>query len=229
MSLGILQTLIEADAGISLWINGFHCAYADNLMEMFSGVYIWVPFYLALAVFVFRNFPWKVALTFLLLSLLLLVMDDQISSSVIRPAVGRLRPSNLANPISSFIHVSDGYRGWSYGFAYAHAANCWGMVFFVFHVFRRGTLTATMIIWATIVCYSRMYLGVHYFGDVLAGMLLGAFNSTIVYFLFRYSVRHMSDDFRSREISAVQLWVPAFVLVAELALMMVLATFVNPT
>jgi undecaprenyl-diphosphatase len=97
--------------------------------------------------------------------------------------VARLRPSNLQNPISDVVHVVNGYRGGNYSFPSAHAANSWGLAIFITMLFRNRWLSISMILWALLTCYSRMYLGVHYFGDLLIGMLIGCLGACIVYLL----------------------------------------------
>lgn len=129
-ALSVFQTLIDWDTSITLLINGIHSHYWDNFMMLYSGKFVWIPFYLSLVIAMFRNFRWKPCAICLAAMVLLLFMNDQTSSSVLRHAIGRMRPANLDNPISSMIHIVGGYRGGYYGFPSAHAANCWGLVFF---------------------------------------------------------------------------------------------------
>ena len=107
------------------------------------------------------------------------------SSSLIRHAVGRLRPANLDNPISDLVHVVNGYRGGRYGFPSSHAANSFGLVFFLFFLMRKSPLPAIMTVWAIVNCYSRIYLGVHYPGDILCGSLVGLLGAAIVWLVYR--------------------------------------------
>ena len=132
----------------------------------------------------FRNFNWRVVLYSLVAMGMVLLLTDAVSSHFIRPVVARLRPSNLENPISEMIHIVDNHRGGRYGFPSSHASNSWGLVFFVGLLLRRRVLTTFLACWALLLCYSRLYLGVHYPGDLLAGMLLGAVVASLVYYVF---------------------------------------------
>ncbi len=228
LTLSILQTLIDWDTSIFLAVNSVHNEYWDNFMEMFSGRFIWVPFYVSFAWVMFRNFHWRVNVICLAAAILLLIIDDQVCSTVIRSALARMRPSNPDNPISPMVHVVNDYRGGSYGFPSAHAANCWGTTFFIIYVFRRHLLSVTMVLWAIAMCYSRMYLGVHYFGDVLAGMLLGLINASIIYYIFHRTMRSTTEKFKPNQLYAPQMYVPVIVCWSEVMLMLILAFGVNP-
>jgi len=98
---------------------------------------------------------------------------DQVCSHMLRPMFERLRPSNLENPFSQYITVVNGYRGGAYGFPSCHASNCFALVgaLSVFTLSRR--FTAILTVWALLLCFTRMYLGVHYPSDLLVGAMIG--------------------------------------------------------
>lgn len=194
--LSILDTLINWDINASLFINGLHCTYLDNFMMIFSGRWIWVPLYVSLLVVMLRNFPLKVNLCCIVASVILITIIDQTSSSLLRPILCRPRPANIESPIVHMVHVVDNYRGGHYGFPSSHAANCWGAAFFVIYVFRRHVLSAVFCLWAFIVCWTRVYLGVHYVGDILFGTLIGFVTASIVYFIFQKGLRKTAESFK---------------------------------
>jgi undecaprenyl-diphosphatase len=154
-------------------------------MMLFTGKWIWIPMYLSLAYLLLKNMTAKQAMMCIVAIALVIVVTDQMSSSLIRHAVGRLRPANLENPISSMVHIVDGYRGGRYGFPSSHAANSFGLVFFLYFLMRRSPLPAFLMVWAIVNCYSRIYLGVHYPGDILCGALVGLLGATIVWLIYR--------------------------------------------
>jgi len=182
--LDISQWLVEGDSSILLAVNGMHSSYFDTFMWLCSRKFEWIPFYLSILYVLFRNFNWRVVLYSLVAMGVILLLTDAVSSHFIRPVVARLRPSNLENPISEMIHIVDNHRGGRYGFPSSHASNSWGLVFFVGLLLRRRELTTFLACWALLLCYSRLYLGVHYPGDLLAGMLLGAVVASLVYYVF---------------------------------------------
>ena len=182
--LDISQWLVEGDSSILLAVNGMHSSYFDTFMWLCSRKFEWIPFYLSILYVLFRNFNWRVVLYSLVAMGVVLLLTDAVSSHFIRPVVARLRPSNLENPISEMIHIVDNYRGGRYGFPSSHASNSWGLVFFVGLLLRRRVLTTFLVCWALLLCYSRLYLGVHYPGDLLAGMMLGAVVASVVYYVF---------------------------------------------
>lgn len=192
----IIQQLERIDMQIFLFFNGLHSDYWDYFMLIFSDRFVWVPFYASFFFVLVRNFPVKVVLSTLIAITLIIVLCDQTASGLLKPMVGRLRPSNPDNPISSMVHIVQGYRGGAYGFPSSHAANAWSMAFFARYLVRRSKLTLFLSLWALITCYSRMYLGVHYFGDVLVGTIIGYIYATLCYYIFQHFLRKYADSFK---------------------------------
>lgn len=94
-------------------------------------------------------------------------------ATLIRPEVCRLRPSNPSNPLSEMVHIVGGYRGGSYGFPSCHAANSFALASFLTLLFANRKLSLFIFAWAVLNSYSRLYLGVHYPGDLLVGAIIG--------------------------------------------------------
>ncbi len=201
-----MDYLINVDTDFLLYLNGFYNEFFDTFMFLFSGKWIWIPMYLALAYVLFRNMTPKQAVGCIVAIALVIVVTDQMSSSLIRHAVGRLRPANLDNPISDLVHVVNGYRGGRYGFPSSHAANSFGLVFFLFFLMRKSPLPAIMTVWAIVNCYSRIYLGVHYPGDILCGSLVGLLGAAIVWLVYRKLTKQGALT------EVCQWWVPCLML-----------------
>ena len=84
------------------------------------------------------------------------------------------------------IDVVNGYRGGMYGFTSSHAANTFGVALFLSLVMRSWSLSIILFIWAALNAYSRMYLGVHYPGDIFFGTLTGLGSGILMYLLYNY-------------------------------------------
>lgn len=177
------------DTEILRTINSCHAPALDWLMWWISDRLIWIPLYLTLAAMFVIKLGWVRALVVIGLTLLVIGLTDQVCASMIRPYVERLRPSNLENPINTSIHIVNGYRGGRYGFPSCHAANTFALAIFLSLFYRRRYLTISLVGWSLVVSFSRVYLGVHYPGDVIIGSLIGAFFATLIYILYTRLLR----------------------------------------
>lgn len=184
--------LSDIDARLLLIVNGAHSPFFDSVMWCISGRWIWVPFYAVLAYLLFRRMSWKRVSICLVTIGLIILAADQTCATLIRPEIGRLRPANLNNPLSSFVHVVNGYRGGRYGFPSCHAANTFALAVFMSLVIRHKWFTVMMFSWAFIVSYSRMYLGVHYFGDLFCGATIGSLFAVLFYYLQNYLLKRLN-------------------------------------
>lgn len=194
----MIETLQNLDSEVFLFFNQAHCPFFDSFMSLYSGKFIWIPMYAALLIVMLRRYP-LIKVLFLLVGIALsITLADQICSSLIRPLCERLRPSNLDNPLAELTHIVDGYRGGAYGFPSCHAANSFALAVFAALMLRRRGFTLFIMLWAAVNCYSRIYLGVHYPGDLIVGALIGSavgclccFGALSAWRMF--AARHRSD------------------------------------
>lgn len=219
----ILQYLNHLDTSVFLYFNGMHSAYWDYFMAMYSDRFVWVPFYASFLYVMIRNFHIKVTLACLLAIVLIVTICDQTASTLLKPWVERMRPSNPDNPISPMVHVVFGYRGGRYGFPSSHAANAWSMAFFAMYLVRRNKLSLFLTFWALLMSYSRVYLGVHYPGDLFVGMFIGLITATGAYFVFRKLAREYTIQFEPKSGPLLHSWVPITTGLATIATMLVVS------
>ena len=142
---------------------------------------VWAPLYIGILIYLgirYRRSFW-VLLLFIILAVFL---ADRVSV-FIKYAVDRPRPCHETS-LQGLVHMVDGVCGGMYGFVSSHASNSFNVAFLSLMFIKRKWYTVLIIIWASTVSYSRIYLGVHYPGDVLGGAILGAFIGWGVYKLF---------------------------------------------
>lgn len=186
----MLECLQQADEQLMLFLNGFHTPFWDNFMWIYTGKWIWVPMYAMILYVLCKNFkPGACILTVVAIALTI-TFADQVCATLIRPLVERMRPSNVNNPLSEMIHILNGKRGGRYGFPSCHASNSFALAFFLLFLFKDRMLSLFIILWATLNCYTRIYSGVHYPGDLLAGMLVGLCGAFLIYRLYRIALRN---------------------------------------
>lgn len=173
--------MLEAfDKSLLLWLNSFHAPFFDGLMWAFSRTDTWLLFFTALLVTLMKGRDKCQQLLLILAIVLLIVFTDQVSAHVIKPYFQRLRPSHQPD-IAHMVHLVRGYKGGLYGFVSSHAANTFGLATFLSLVFRRRMTIIMLFLWALLCSYSRIYLGVHFPGDILCGGILGVFVAFAIY------------------------------------------------
>lgn len=170
----MIEFLSNIDARLLLAINGFHTPALDQFMFLLSAKLVWVPFYILLIIISIHRYGWRGGMFIVLGIALAVTIADQTCGSLIRPLIERMRPSNPNNPLSSMVHLVNNYHGGRYGFPSCHAANTVAVATFLSLVYRRRRLIiGSLVLWTAMNCYSRMYLGVHYPGDILVGAIIG--------------------------------------------------------
>lgn len=167
----MFEFLIRLDNHLFLLLNGLHSPFWDPIMVFASGKLTWLPLYLVLIFFIARKYGWK-AIWWLIAIALVIVATDQISVGLFKNIFQRLRPCHTPE-LKELVHLV-GKCGGKFGFVSSHAANTFGVAVFLSLLFKNRWTTLGLLIWATFVSYSRIYLGVHFPGDVLCGAILGA-------------------------------------------------------
>ena len=141
----------------------------------------WIPLYVLLVgLIVLKYRSWKTVLLILLGFGVAVGLADFTTSGIIKPLVCRLRPTHEP-ALEGMVHLVNGYTGGSYGFCSSHAANTMACGLLFSLLYKNKYATTGLMIWVALNCYSRMYLGVHYPGDILCGLLIGALLAALVY------------------------------------------------
>ena len=168
----MLEKLMELDRELLLYLNSFHADWLDPVMFWTSKTLFWLPLYLFLLYLVIKNYK-KDSWIILIGIALTILWADQITAGIMKPFFERLRPSREPS-LQGLVHLVNGYTGGLYGFASSHAANTFATALFFWLLFRdRYRWVWALFIWAAGMTYTRIYLGVHYPGDILVGMIVG--------------------------------------------------------
>jgi undecaprenyl-diphosphatase len=182
----MIETLETIDGKLFVYLNSRHSEFFDRVMWFVSGIPQWIPLYLLILGWIVYKFRRKSLLIILALALLI-ALSDQISVHI-KLAVDRLRPCQDPD-IRDWVHLVNGHCGGLYGFVSSHAANSFAFAVFTSLLFNNRYYTVFILLWASVVSYSRIYLGVHYPGDVLCGAILGVVLAFLVYWLYRVGER----------------------------------------
>lgn len=193
----MLEKLIELDQQLFLKLNGLHNSFFDPIMWWTSDMLIWVPFYAFLLYLVLKkesnswtNFNWKNPVILVVSIAVTITIADQVASGFCKPFFERFRPSH--EPVlDGLVHLlknsnGDIYKGGKYGFVSSHAANSFALAVLLVQLFNPYKYRYLLILWAAVVAYSRIYLGVHYPGDILGGTLVGIFAGFVGFKLYAF-------------------------------------------
>ena len=217
----MIEYLTDIDTTALLAINGLNDTFQDMFWWLVSAK--WASLLLLLALFwILMRQNRRHALLVLAMLFLALVVADQISSGLIKQLVERLRPTHDPD-LASAVHVINGYRGGLYGFVSSHAANSFAAVTFLSLIMRHRAVTISLLVWSLLQCYSRMYLGVHYPGDILGGIVVGVLVGWLVWRLMCWIQHrwHIPEGHYNRSDAVLMASSLAFTIVALLVVSLI--------
>lgn len=190
----MLEFLGNIDTHLFIFLNGINSPFWDKIMWWISGSKSWIPMYAVIVGFMIYKFRWKavIALVFVAITV---TLSDQISVHAFKDVFQRLRPCH--NPkLQDIVHIVHNKCGGKYGFVSSHAANTFAVAFFLSKLFKNRNFSIFIFAWATVVSYSRVYLGVHYPFDVLGGAIVGSIIGYLTYLLYNYTQQKTSKHFK---------------------------------
>lgn len=180
----MLDKLIEWDERLFLHLNAYGIEWLDPIMYAITGSAIWIPLYLFIIYLAFREFG-KATFWILVGIGIAILIADQGTSSLMKPYFGRLRPCHDVRWDDQILNYR--HCGGLYGFASSHASNAFAVAtYFSLVFYRRIRGFGFLFIWAAIFAYTRVYLGVHYPGDILIGAIVGVLAALIGYYIALY-------------------------------------------
>lgn len=198
----IFDWLNNIDTDLFLLLHGGQSNFMDAFFTFFTSKETWIPLYLILVITIHRQYRPK-AFWVIFFFILTIAAADQLSG-LIKYLVERPRPSHVA-ALSRYLHLPTGAGG-EFGFVSSHAANAFALAVLTGLVSKSRRLWISLLIWATVTAYSRIYVGVHYPFDVICGGLIGALLAWLFYGLLRWIDRkwlrkrmHLAGRWKSKE------------------------------
>lgn len=165
----ILQILIDLDKDILLFFNGLHNNFMDYTMLFFTLKQSWAIFYIVLIWVILKNYS-KKGFIILLGVAVVIALSDQ-CCNIAKYGFERARPAH-DSIIGDLVYIFY-KKGGPFGFFSAHAATTFGITAYIFKIFKNRALHINMLIWASLVAFSRVWLGLHYPGDIIVGGVVG--------------------------------------------------------
>jgi len=196
-----VENMLDWERNLFFRLNGSDSAVLDNIMHIVSTKEMWFPLYLFVAFLAFYRTRITQGTLVFLSFILLVVLTDQFSSGLVKPFFERLRPGHhpdfreYVQLFTSTYMTESGevnirfHRGGGFAFISGHATNHTGFAVFLSLVFRNRWATCIALLWAGLISYSRIYLGVHFVSDVIGGIIAGTLIAVGLYYLVLVPLR----------------------------------------
>lgn len=164
-------------------LNGSDSIFWDNAMWTFTSIVTWVPIIVLVLYIAFKNQLLKEGLLVLMSLTLVIFLSVHLSSSFFKPLFQRFRPTHHPDYMD-LVQIVNNFRGEQYGFISGHATNSFGIAIFLALLFKNKFVTTFFLFWALLNSYSRIYLGVHFISDIVAGLIFGSLIGLLIYELY---------------------------------------------
>lgn len=198
----MLDKFLPYEENLFFLINGTNSNFLDNTMWLYSDLKIWMPIAFVLTINIIYKTSWTKWLPVLLAITIVFILCDQFSSHLIKPLFERPRPTHYPGIMES-VRTLNGYTGGRYGFISGHATNAFGFAIFTLLLFKNKYYTIVILIWAALISYSRVYLGVHFISDITVGAISGIILGMLVYKLYQVAGNKLVQHYQHNTITTL--------------------------
>lgn len=219
-----METLLQLDKELLIWFNSSHTAFWDAIMMFFTRIEFWIPFYILVAYQIFK-YKGKEAWWWLIGLSLMILFGDLISTHLFKNILQRYRPSHEPN-LYGVVNLVKAYSGDKFGFVSSHATAVFAFAIYTSRLFKNNIYAIFITIWSLLIVYTRLYLGLHYPGDILGGMALGLGVGYFFYRITRWWVSRLYPQKQFARYKQVMENSNAGILITVVVLEMITITFV---
>jgi len=176
-----MEQLLELDKKLFLALNALGQPWLDDVMLLITGIWLWIPLYLGVTYLFFKHFSTSQAVIFTALCVLAFAITDAGSVHLFKEQFQRLRPCQEEDLLAQMRYIA--VRCGKYGFVSSHASSTFGFAILAGSILKTKLPNAKilLLLWAAVVSYSRIYVGVHYPGDIVGGALFGTLVGALLF------------------------------------------------
>lgn len=187
----MIDQILQYDKELFIYLNNLGNETWDPFWLAYTSKFNWIPFYALLLFLLYKQIGKKPMLLTILMVALMILVTDQVTN-LFKHGFQRMRPCHLAEIVDRIRLVRDGCGG-RYGFFSGHASNTMAAAIFIGLTLkdRFKYVLYILIIWAFLMAYSRVYIGVHYPMDIAVGMSFGALSGVVFYKLNHFAIKRL--------------------------------------
>jgi undecaprenyl-diphosphatase len=187
----LIEIIKKIDTEVFLLLNSLHSPASDFIMWWLSDKLIWIPLY-AFVLFVLIKKHKIQSIKIIVFFLILAGITDLVSVHLFKNVFLRYRPCHNIE-IQDYVHIVNNYCGGLYGFISSHATNVFGFATLSSYFIKNKKFTITIFVWATLVSYSRIALGVHYPLDIIFGAFIGIMSGIILVKIYNLKLHNKNS------------------------------------
>ncbi|WP_435263603.1 phosphatase PAP2 family protein [Tenacibaculum sp. nBUS_03] len=175
----MVDNILQIDRELLVFLNNLGSEQYDSFWLAITNQFTWAPLFVFILFLIFKSLGFKKGMFTLFFIIILIAFSDQFTN-VIRGIFERLRPNNDLNV--NYLLRDKLINPQSYSFTSGHATTSTIFTVFIFLLLKDVYKQIKLLFFFPVIfSYSRLYLGVHFPTDIMAGTIIGAFLGFIFY------------------------------------------------